>query len=890
MALVNIKALRFYANKILPTVYDDSLSYYEVLTKVVEKLNELIENDNAQNEVINNLPTDVSSFAEELQQFKDDVNAEITRFEGETNTAIGEIRTETSTEINAAKSEIQGEFNEFSTALDNEFDEYKGEVNTRLATFQSTMNTNFDNFIAEVNAKIATDASPTAGSNKLVTSGGIYASLQDIMNAIIQDNVPTQGSTRYVSSGGVWEALNNAVTALNTTIANKQNQLTFDTAPTANSLNPVYSGGVLTAINNAVQALTELLNTYKGVTDPKITALENATSQLANTKQNVLTFDTQPVENSANPVTSGGVWDAINGVTPTITVDPAPIEGGTNPVSSGGVFEALANLAESVDNELSGKQNTLTFDITPTQNSGNPVTSGGVWQAIRNAAPTIDVDGTPTEGSGNPVSSGGVYTALQQKANVFQTDTYPAQGSMNPVSSGGVYAELVNKQNALTFDTQPTAGSNNPVTSGGVWSAIQNSGGGGGTGTIDPVPTEGSTNAVSSGGTWSALQGKQNTLTFDTTPTPDSNNIITSGNLYTFLLTNPGFVVNTRVTNDGMPYSGDTRVPTNNVVYNSIRDYALSANTPLDSAAGNYNNLTNGLPAFGEWSKRQAKQTNRIYEGTDLSTTMASEISSFSGIGSFVKALLSDTYWNDYSSRISIGDYFRVEIDGNEYQMQIAGINTYTNYGDTAIKRHIDFISKELFVTGHSINPVNYNNGVANNEYPWLCSDLYFWLNSLQGEVPNEPTVNPATTTVDYTNAGVFNLLPQNLRDNISEKRLLLPKRYSASQLLSDDSGWGWTNIGKLWLPNECEVCGVPIWGGTNGYSVGGSGLQYPLFAGNMNRVKFRNNSRGYWWLLSPSSGNSMYWCAINNSGQCYYHNASNSTIATPICFRIEQN
>lgn len=33
-----------YINKVMPTVYDDSLSYYEVLSKILYKLNEVIEN------------------------------------------------------------------------------------------------------------------------------------------------------------------------------------------------------------------------------------------------------------------------------------------------------------------------------------------------------------------------------------------------------------------------------------------------------------------------------------------------------------------------------------------------------------------------------------------------------------------------------------------------------------------------------------------------------------------------------------------------------------------------------------------------------------------------------------------------------------------------------
>lgn len=41
-----IKPLRFYVHKVLPLVYDDSLSYYELLGKVISKLNEVITSSN----------------------------------------------------------------------------------------------------------------------------------------------------------------------------------------------------------------------------------------------------------------------------------------------------------------------------------------------------------------------------------------------------------------------------------------------------------------------------------------------------------------------------------------------------------------------------------------------------------------------------------------------------------------------------------------------------------------------------------------------------------------------------------------------------------------------------------------------------------------------------
>ena len=47
-----IKPLHFWCQKVLPLVYDESLSYYEVLCKVREKLNEIIQEQNKQADII----------------------------------------------------------------------------------------------------------------------------------------------------------------------------------------------------------------------------------------------------------------------------------------------------------------------------------------------------------------------------------------------------------------------------------------------------------------------------------------------------------------------------------------------------------------------------------------------------------------------------------------------------------------------------------------------------------------------------------------------------------------------------------------------------------------------------------------------------------------------
>lgn len=54
-----IDKLKYWCNKILPLVYDDSLSYYEVLCKTSAKLNEVIESTNGLLDAWNTYKNDI---------------------------------------------------------------------------------------------------------------------------------------------------------------------------------------------------------------------------------------------------------------------------------------------------------------------------------------------------------------------------------------------------------------------------------------------------------------------------------------------------------------------------------------------------------------------------------------------------------------------------------------------------------------------------------------------------------------------------------------------------------------------------------------------------------------------------------------------------------------
>jgi hypothetical protein len=88
------------------------------------------------------------------------------------------------------------------------------------------------------------DATPTTGSSKPVTSGGIKAALD-----LIDEDI---------------SSLNEDITNLET---NKQDVLTFDSAPTAESTNPVTSAGIKTALDSVDAEIGELKSAIDNIAE-----------------------------------------------------------------------------------------------------------------------------------------------------------------------------------------------------------------------------------------------------------------------------------------------------------------------------------------------------------------------------------------------------------------------------------------------------------------------------------------------------------------------------------------------------------------------------------------------------------------------------------------------
>ena len=65
----DVKHFKFWCQKVLPLLYDNSLSYYEVLCKVVKYINELIDSDKEIIDDIDELRADIATVQEWIDSF-----------------------------------------------------------------------------------------------------------------------------------------------------------------------------------------------------------------------------------------------------------------------------------------------------------------------------------------------------------------------------------------------------------------------------------------------------------------------------------------------------------------------------------------------------------------------------------------------------------------------------------------------------------------------------------------------------------------------------------------------------------------------------------------------------------------------------------------------------
>lgn len=322
-----------------------------------------------------------------------------------------------------------------------------------------------------------------------------------------------------------------------------------------------------------------------------------------------------------------------------------------------------------------------------------------------------------------------------------------------------------------------------------------------------------------------------------------------------------------------------------------LKDKAGGSVTDAPETVESYAGRAEAAAAAAETYAAEASRASDWAYGNaaDLAVKFATEIGS-KDVWTWLKSRIRAGNFNG----IFVGDYISVTCkNGNTFRAQVAGINTYKGCFGTILGNHIDFVSQELWPEAHAMNPVRWNNGfvsgAATSEFPWTASDLYLWLNSKAGTVPGDTAAPPGTAaaSVDYTGGGVLGQLPDALAAVITDKSAYMPKRFNASEILTEDTVAANTTVGKLWIPTEMEVHGTAIYG-CGGVGISG-GIQYPIFRSKQNQVKYKagTKTRAGWWLCSAAAGKTTHFCYVYSQGAASNTYANTDGILVPVCFRI---
>ena len=122
-----------------------------------------------------------------------------------------------------------------------------------------------------------------------------------------------------------------------------------------------------------------------------------------------LTYDAVPTANSANLLTSGAVYSALDSITPGVSLTEAAYLALTENEKNNGTVYYLSDKRVIYRNGVAYGLPTSWSDVT-----GKPTTLTGYG---------ITVDTAPTENSSNPVTSGGIYNAVLAKENTSNKKT-----------------------------------------------------------------------------------------------------------------------------------------------------------------------------------------------------------------------------------------------------------------------------------------------------------------------------------------------------------------------------------------------------------------------------------------------------------------------------------
>lgn len=218
-----IPNIHYWTQRVLPCVFDESLSYVEKINKLEEEFNNLI---NDYNKFGQNVVTEINTFEEEttnqINTFIQQITNEINTFKSDITNQLNTFETTTTNRQNAFETRILELTQEFETAINNDIATFKQTMTTQQEEFENRVTEQNQQFMNQVNTDINTmqevvNEIPNTITTQVnaITQPWLVSNVPAMVESIVANNVNKVfdvDSLIYVTHDESIEDLNNWTT------------------------------------------------------------------------------------------------------------------------------------------------------------------------------------------------------------------------------------------------------------------------------------------------------------------------------------------------------------------------------------------------------------------------------------------------------------------------------------------------------------------------------------------------------------------------------------------------------------------------------------------------------------------------------------------------------
>ena len=573
-----------------------------------------------------------------------------------------------------------------------------------------------------------------------------------------------------------------------------------------------------------------------------------------------LNVQNTPVNGSNDPISSGGVYNALankvtketgksltsNDFTNALLAKLNAIESGAQvnliekilvngvEVAPSNKAVALTVMTNTVENLVNYYKKSETYSQAEVDQLISQI-SGGITLEVVEELPETGISTSTIYliEAGENVYTQYLYSSVDEEWKILGSTTVDLS---NYYTKTQVDTLLAGKQNTLEYDNAPTASSEKMVKSGGIYNALQ---GKQNTLEYDNTPTEDSQKMVKSGAIWEALEGKQDTLEWDSVPTAGSTKSLTSGAIKTALdgLDAAGKADKVEGATDGDLAALDSD--------GNLTDSGVKASDFVSRVSGGTAGHIVMLDSDGDIEDSgiptiiiptEASENNKLVTASDVEAACG-------GGRQLPLVNLGTEYTAELKQDISSGKFEKAVVGGyltiNGHVYYLAHPDYWLHTGDTeCTTHHMLVIPAEGIGTG-KMNNTNITTGA------YAGSDMKTGNNS-----------NTALATA-----------AAQIKTDFGASNILTHRELFANAVTDGKaSEWAWADS-DIDLMNEVMVYGCNVWASAPGYETGIDKCQIKLFQERPDLI----TTRASWWLRSVASA--TYFAFVNGGcdANAYY-------------------